>query len=876
MLNGPLPVGTKTSVPRLAPHLVARPRLELLLSEEARRPVTLVCGPPGAGKTTLLASALSPSATDRSVTWLCLDERDNDCRRLAALLHAALAPSFDDELAPFVDQAGPLVGRPMLDVLDELLGRIALHDEAQVLVLDDVHELRSESALVALGHLIRHAPPQLDLVLSSRADPPVGLELLRLDERLNEIRNADLAFSQSETAELLALHEVALDNVDMRSLWARTEGWAAGLRLAACALQTESDPGRFVRSAARTEAVVSDYLLRELLVRKDDAVQWFLLRTSVAERLTVELAEQLSDDPRASEYLGDLERSGVLVTEEGEGGWYRYHALFGALLRARMERHDPDLTRELHGQAAQWCLQHEMPVEAQRHALAAQDWEVLGQLVAWRWIDATLDGGGCTDDADLLPAGVDDSVVSTTTGLALVAAAEACRRADREAADLYRSALDGLLDGSRSGIHQDFETWDNERLVLDVLMGCSFGSDERALRASVQLQNAAVGDPAAAGLRHLGVLRGAELALDRGDFDVAARDLADLSDRAEGGWVGAEAAAFLTLLHAASGRPAEAEALVDPKPCFDADLDGGGSGSVDRAFFGGRWAWTTPQASHASRLAVALVHALRGEQRCAAELLATAVAPPTGLASRSLRMVERAVRAGITTGSGRTVPMDAVAVAHPLAERALVALGVFEVITPEGRLVPVGGPGERAVNSGRARLASDDVARADEAVVPWLATDIRGSHPRTQVEAAVVAALAAGGRGEHRVARQRLVEALDLAEASGVGTPFLQHGSRLAPLLQRNLCELGDRMGPALDLLDRTRPSSSSDLVEPLTDREMEVLVHLPTLMSNVEIASGLHLSVNTVKTHLKAVYRKLGVAGRRQAVVRGRELELI
>jgi LuxR family maltose regulon positive regulatory protein len=220
--------------------------------------------------------------------------------------------------------------------------------------------------------------------------------------------------------------------------------------------------------------------------------------------------------------------------------------------------------------------------------------------------------------------------------------------------------------------------------------------------------------------------------------------------------------------------------------------------------------------------------------------------------------------------------MDAVAVAHPLAERALVALGVFEVITPEGRLVPVGGPGERAVNSGRARLASDDVARADEAVVPWLATDIRGSHPRTQVEAAVVAALAAGGRGEHRVARQRLVEALDLAEASGVGTPFLQHGSRLAPLLQRNLCELGDRMGPALDLLDRTRPSSSSDLVEPLTDREMEVLVHLPTLMSNVEIASGLHLSVNTVKTHLKAVYRKLGVAGRRQAVVRGRELELI
>ena len=165
---------------------------------------------------------------------------------------------------------------------------------------------------------------------------------------------------------------------------------------------------------------------------------------------------------------------------------------------------------------------------------------------------------------------------------------------------------------------------------------------------------------------------------------------------------------------------------------------------------------------------------------------------------------------------------------------------------------------------------------ADGAVARWLETDTRTAHPRTLVEALAVATIASAARGDHVEARRHLGDTLDLATSNGIIAPLLQHGGLVAMLLERNMSEMGTHMRAALDLLERIRPTGAGNLLEPLTDREMEVLVHLPTLMSNAEIATGLHLSVNTVKTHLKAVYRKLGVEGRRQAVVRGRELELI
>jgi LuxR family maltose regulon positive regulatory protein len=879
MLNGHVPVGTKRCVPRLSPLLVPRPRLETLLDDDIRRQVTLVCGPPGAGKTTLLVSALDPLAAARPVAWLSLDDRDNDPGRLASLLCAALTEGRGPGNANGNGKGhskgsngngkGHSHRAGATDRLDEVFGWMARRGERQILAIDDVHELREPAALATLAHLVGHAPRLLDIVLASRADPPVGLERLHLDARLGEIRNADLAFSVPETAALLDAHGVALANEDIRALWARTEGWAAGLRLAAAALQTERDPRRFVRSASQTETMVSDYLLRELLIRKDDAVQWFLLRTSVADRLTPELAELLSDDHRAADHLDDLERSGVLVAEAD--GAYRYHALFGSLLQARLRRHDADLARELHGRAARWYLDHEMPGEARSHAEAAGDWDLLGRLMAWRWIDATLDGQ--TLDGATSIAGLPAGAVTQSPGLALIAAADACRRSNREEADLYREAVDALLpadddpsgsngagsngNGSSNDDDRDgVDSWTSERLVLDVDYGCAFGSDDRARAASVALGHVPARDPAAAGLRRLAALRRAELTLDAGDLDQAACQLADIADQGDCCWVGVEAAGYLALIEAARGRLGLADAHIEA-------VQAEGRGCA------------TPRATSAAHLASLLRLALRGEHRCAIETALTAT-PPGTLGSRTLHMVDRVTRTGLAATPSLSLALDRATTHHALAERALIALGVVEVVTPDGSPQVVGGPGEHAIAEARNRLAAGDAALADGAVARWLETDTRTAHPRTLVEALAVATIASAARGDHVEARRHLGDTLDLATSNGIIAPLLQHGGLVALLLERNMSEMGTHMSPALDLLERIRPTGAGDLLEPLTDREMEVLVHLPTLMSNAEIATGLHLSVNTVKTHLKAVYRKLGVDGRRQAVVRGRELELI
>lgn len=875
MPNGSVPVGTKTCIPRLSPLLVARPRLHDLLDSDTRPQVTLVCGPPGAGKTTLLASALGSPNTQGRVSWLCLDERDNQPERLGALLRSALS---NDSCAA----ARPTSTRPLSDLLDSLFDRLPRGDTRQVLVLDDVHALRSPAALAALSHLVLHAPEQLDVVLASRADPLVGLEQLRLDGRLGEVRNADLAFNPTEAAELLAIHDVSLAPDDARALWRCTEGWAAGLRLAACALQTDPDPARFVRRVTRTETVMSDYLLRELLVHKDDAAQWFLLRTSVADRLTPELAELLSEDPRSPEHLEDLARSGVVIADR-DAQSYRYHALFGTLLQARLRRHDPDLTRDLHGRVARWCLAHDLPSEAQQHFHAAEDWAMLGRLLAWRWLDATLDGQSTASEPP--PAGLEPTVLRETPGLALVAAADACRRANQEQAEVYRDIVDGLLTQTEparapDGPGRDVDSivldrpdmpvgdidgtssWDTERLVIDVTFASAFGSDERAQRACEALAQTSSDDPAAPALRRFAALRGAELALDTGDLETARGRLADLADQSDTCWVSVEAAAFLALLDAASG-------LIEPAAARSARVVEDRRGCA------------TAKARHAARLASVLCLAQQGELRTARSTMAETAGHPDDLASLLLRLVDRVVSQLLMPPARPSGPatVDASSVEHPFASLVLTALGAVEVTgveAPGAVAVTVGGPGEQAVAQARHHAAAGDLVLAAKVVTAWLDDETHTAHPRTLVEALTIAAIGADERQDHGLALRRLGDALDHASTTGILAPLLQHGPRLTRLLDRHLSELGDQRGSAIRLLDRLRPTGLGDPVDPLTDREIEVLVCLPALMSNAEIADGLHLSINTVKTHLKAVYRKLGVDGRRQAVVRGRELELI
>jgi LuxR family maltose regulon positive regulatory protein len=826
---------------------VRRERLEALLDDAERRHITLVSGLPGAGKTTLVACWLT--AADRPAAWVDLTVHHNEPGKLARAVVSALAA------VAAVPDSPPRRRRSDATLLDQALGTLAVG--SWVLVLDDVHELRSPEALAALRYLLDRSPANLAVVLCSRADPPVALGRLRLDGRLGEIRNADLEFSIEETTELFAAYGIDLRHDEVHALWQRTQGWVAGLRLAVGALDAAPDRRELVRSTAGTEAAVADYLLEEVLDQQEPGIQDFLLRTSIVDRLTPGLAAVLADDPGAQDRLDDLERRGVFLTDVAAGGWYRYHALFADLLRAGLRRRHPDLVPVLHRLAAAWSLEHGLTADAEHHARLAGDWPLVGRLAADRWLAAALDDAEPRPDpvADVPPA-----AIARTADLALVAAARACARGGRDEATLHRDRVDEILGPlPRSGGHDDQQSV--RRRLLDLAYGRAFGADARARQAARVLAAAGDGgddpDGTAVAIRRLARLRGAEIDVDDGRFDAAVASLRALADARDDEWVWVEASAVLAVVKAVSGNLARADrratAVLAVEP---AEL--------------------RPTALLAAHLARALLAAQRGERRGAAAHVeaADALGP---VAARPLAAVRATLQAtlGGATPVAATAWLDTATAAQPLATHALIATGVLEVVDPQRRLVPVGGPCERAVVRARQELArgAPEAARAGLAVA--LAEDPSVVHVRTVVEARTLAAVAAAACGDEADARARLGSAFDLVIHSGVRAPLLEHAPTLAHLLEYEAADAEHR-GLVLDLLDQMRRTPAGSPVETLTERETAVLQFLPTLMSNAEIADGLHLSINTVKSHLKAVYRKLGVEGRRDAVLRGRELELI
>ncbi|HEY8523823.1 MAG TPA: LuxR C-terminal-related transcriptional regulator [Acidimicrobiales bacterium] len=910
-------LGTERCVPRLPEALVARPRLEAQLAAGVRRPVTLVSAPPGAGKTTLLASWLA-GPDPPAAAWLNLDERDDEPGRLPALIAAALAEAgcVGDAAARRPPAAGGLVvgdlpdgarGEPgELVLLAAAFGEIERRGRPCVLVLDDVHELAGPAAREALAWVVERAPPPLDVVLATRADPPVGLERLRLDGRLGELRYIDLRFTSAEAAELFAAHGLALADGQTAALRELVDGWPAGLRLAAAALRSEPDPASFVAHAAAAQAVAADHLLDAVLTREGEAARRVLLRTSVTDRLTADLAVALTGDPEAGRHVADLERRGLFLVELDEQRCYRYHALFRALLLARLRQDRPGLLEELHRRAAAWFLDQGLPADAEAHARRGGDWSLVGRLVLRRWLLGTTEEAGALDTGPL--DGIPPDAILDTPELALVAAAEACRWADHEDAHLYRARLDttdpsaevtsaasppgdGLLgggsradgssasgsrgggssaDGSSAGGGTNAgdpaagdDVWATARRLLDLTLGWTFGADDRARAAVAAVRSLDAPRPWTSRLRQIAVLVQAEMDIDAGHLDLARDALERLGDHADHGdpsWHRVLAGAMLAVLDAAAGDVTAAEARL----------------ARARAIIAGR-----PRRAVVDpfvRIAAALCAAQRGEHRALAEALA---APRPGeWMPHSLRVVDRAVQAATRGRAPFFVSLDAPTARYPLAGRALVALGVLEVIDATGRPIAVGGEGERVVADARQRLVETIVTGGPgpTALAPVELRLDRSAprHPRTAVEMTALAALAADRRGDERRADRLLGEALDMAAATSIRAPLLELGPHLVEVLERISARLGSRGTTALDLLDRIQHAGGEALVEPLTDREIEVLQHLPTLMSNTEIARGLHLSVNTVKTHLKAVYRKLGVDGRREAVLRGRELELI
>jgi LuxR family maltose regulon positive regulatory protein len=378
---------TKLTPPRIGKGWIPRPRLTGALAEARDVRLLLLSAPVGYGKSGLLAEWREREMHRRPFAWLSLDEADSDPGRLFAHLIESIriaVPDFGTGADRLLRSTGPEVGEVVVPILLEELAA----SRPLVIVLDDYHRPRSRRVHQIVERLIDGLPPTTLLALATRADPSLPTGRLRATGAMAELRAADLRFDLGEAVALVAASGVTLPEEDVADLVERTEGWPAGLYLAMLSLRTEQDPSGFVRRFAGTHRHVADYLSEEVLRRQPDATRAFLVRTSVLDRMCAGLCDAVLETSGSQAMLEELERSNLFVVPLDEARtWYRYHHLFGQMLRAELSRTDPEQAVRAHRRASRWFEAEGLIEEAVQHALAAGETSAAGDMIARHWFE---------------------------------------------------------------------------------------------------------------------------------------------------------------------------------------------------------------------------------------------------------------------------------------------------------------------------------------------------------------------------------------------------------------------------------------------------------------------------------------------------------
>ena len=450
-------LATKLHVPGSRAGLVPRPRLTEQLDEGLERGLVLVCAPAGYGKTVLLADWARRSQYPAG--WLSLDAGDNDPARfwrhtLGALDRAR--PGVADRMGPLLGPPAPASFEPLVSALiNELAG--PSDDRELLLVLDDYHMIGAQEVHASIDFLLDHRPDNLQLIVASRSDPPLALARLRARGQLAEVRAAELRFTAGEATALLRqvadVPEPALPDAAAAALTARTEGWAAGLQLAALSLRGQEDVTGFVTAFTGSHRYVLDFLAEEVLDRQDKELRTFLLETSVLERLSGPLCDAVTGRAGSQALLDQVEREGLfLVPLDEVRGWWRYHHLFADLLRARLEQ-QPGRAEQLHGNAATWYAKHGLADDAIRHAVTAGEMTWAARLIEQHFDELFyLRGEGATVQRWL--SGLPDDLVRSRPRLLLAQAQLAATSGRVEATE---PLLDAAERASASAVDEPFE-----------------------------------------------------------------------------------------------------------------------------------------------------------------------------------------------------------------------------------------------------------------------------------------------------------------------------------------------------------------------------------------------------------------------------------
>ena len=890
-------VAAKITAPGVPDWVVSRPRITELIAQGTRWcPLTVVTGPAGAGKTTALA--LWAAAQPGTVAWVGLDEFDDRPGVFWAYVVAALRRS-----GAVIPPALPAArGRGAGHVfLLWLAAALAAQDPPVTLVLDDLHLLTDPGVLDGLDYLLRNAGSGLRLVVAARMDT-LPLHRYRLAGQLTEIRAGDLAFTVAEAGLLLARYGSALPAGSVERLTRRTEGWAAGLRLAAISMSTHPGPDRFASELVTEDSALTGYLTEQVLDVQPPEVRDVLLSTSILEDLSAQAAAELAGHERAGRILLALARANAFVQPAGPGR-YRYHPLFAEVLRLTLNREHPDRIAPLHRRAARWYQRNGQLTDAVRHAARAGDWPLAASIVIEELaIGEIIEPRGSPSLATEF-AGMPHGRAWTGPAPHLVSAAVALSAGQHEASTAALDAAEAILERLPAGQEAASRLAAAIiRLTAALRSGDLTAAAAAAVRAEV-LVSRVPGDQLA---RHPDIRarvlsgRGA-VELWSGHLDEAARVL-ESAVAAETASCGqderADCLGHLALVEALRGRLCRAAELADQAA---APLAAGEHRPPAR------------NPSPAALVARAWVHLGHHELREARDSLGRADAALRVRPDKLIGAVAYLVAAGVSLAEGRAaVAGQIIARArsgwsppawldHRLSlveSRAFAAAGdIPAALAAAGRCGGVTSP-EAAVTLAFAWAAAGDGGNARRALAPALASQ-SGAPDRIRLQAWLIDARLSYTSGDRVRGRRSLASALRLAEPEQLRLPFAVERGWIEPVLRRDpeLAHAHRRLlAPTLlapTLLAPTplastlrhdqapAPPGAPDqatilLVEPLTEREREVLRHASGLLRTAEIASELDISVHTVKTHLKNVYRKLATTRRGEAVRRARQLELI
>jgi len=921
-------LATKFFVPSNRPELVSRPRLIEQLNEGLHRKLTIVSAPAGFGKTTLVTEWLDvlrgyeKEETKNGFAWLSLDENDNDHVRFLSYFVTALN-RIEGMKIPVGSEALSLLQAPQPPpaetILTSLINEIAVVTDEIVFILDDYHLIEAQAIHNALGFLLENLPPQLHLVIATREDPFLPLSRLRARGQLAELRAADLRFTISEATEFLNLvMGLNLSTTDIAALERRTEGWIAGLQLAAISLQGKEDTDKLIKSFSGSYRLVLDYLIEEVLEQQPESVQIFLLQTSILNRLTESLCDALTGQDNSQQVLEALDRANLFIVPlDNERRWYRYHHLFADLLRQKLQQKHPEQISKLHQLASEWYEQKSLWSDAIHHAFASEDLERVADLIELVWVPMNTSYQSITwlGWAKILP----DELIRSRPLLSTACGWASLDTGDFEAAEIYFRDAERWLDAavnakkrpdttgterSRSAATLDDEklrslsiSIANGRAYLTLALGDVAGTVKHAQRAAEFLHE---NEYFERGLSD--ILIGFAYWMS-GDLEAARQAVTDaISKMQMAGKIPfiISFTSYLADIMTAQGRLHETERTYLQLLEFVKEQNGPEIKEIAVLHLG-----LSELYFEQGDMEAAMRHLQRSEELgkqpafppwyrhwiCARVRVRKALGNLDGV----LAMLNDAERLYYRHPIPDVRPLKALVtrvwLAQDKASEALrwvceqglsvdddlVYLREFEHITLARVLIA----------QYKSSLENDYIQGAKKLLERLLKAAEIGKRMGSVIEILMLQALALDAQGEVSHALVPLEQALTLAEPEGYFRIFVDEGPPLAHLLYEALSRgiapaYIQRLLAAFPVTEQDEPTlakqqvNQSGLIEPLSEREIEILQLIAEGQSNQEIGSRLYLSLNTVKAHTRNIYGKLGVNSRTQAAARARALGIL